>query len=143
MIKSEAEYQKARSKLKDEKEAIEKKRTSLMTDKGYTAEQAQRVLDPYVSFHAQLEDEVLTYEKIKRGDIQAVKNFYGIGRALIAMRLYADKTQKEVAEKLEMDPGNYNRMEKNEFHGANPEFVAKVMGILGFKSTTTFERVVA
>lgn len=140
MIKSEQEYQKAVARLKDEQEAINQTREQLKCE-GLTEDQIKRVLDPMISFRSQLEEEVHTYERIKRGDIQEIDNFYGLGRSLIAMRISTGKSQKEVAESLGMNPANFHRLEKNEFHGAKHELMIRVMEALGFRAKTTFERV--
>ena len=108
---------------------------------GLTPEQVKNALDPLLSFRGQLEDEVTTYEKIKRGNIGAIENFYGIGRSLIAMRISVGITQTELAKKLGMESSNFCRLEKNEFHGAKPELINRVLQALGFRARTTFERV--
>lgn len=140
MIKSEKEYKEAVKRLKEEMEAIEATRVELEKE-GLTPEQVKNALDPLLSFRGQLEDEVTTYEKIKRGNIGAIENFYGIGRSLIAMRISVGITQTELAKKLGMESSNFCRLEKNEFHGAKPELINRVLQALGFRARTTFERV--
>lgn len=140
MIKNEKDYQKARSKLKDEQDAIDKTRLELKKE-GLTDEQVKRVLDPMISFRLQLEEEVHTYEQIKRGNIAAIENFDGLGRSLIAMRISAGKSQKELADVLGMEQSNLCRLERNEYFGAKPDLIAKIIAALGYKAKITFEKV--
>lgn len=140
MIKSEKEYQMARSRLKDEQEAINKTRLKLEKE-GLTNDQVKRVLDPMVSFRLQLEEEVLTYEQIKRGNIAAIENFDGLGRSLIAMRISSGKSQKELADEIGMEQSNLSRLERNEYFGAKPELITKIIVALGYKAKIIFEKV--
>lgn len=140
MIKSDTEYQKAVRRLEDEDKAIRESRAQLVAE-GMADDHIQRVLDPLMSFHAQLEEEIHSYERIKRGHIDQISNFAGLGRSVIAMRIAAGKSQRDIAHTIGMDPANYNRLEKNEFHGAKHDLIATILKAIGYRAITTFERV--
>lgn len=67
MIRNEKEYQEAVRRLQSERERIENHRKKLTDEMGLGADEAKRVIDPMVSFHQQLAEEVESYERLKRG----------------------------------------------------------------------------
>ncbi len=140
MIKNEKEYRKARERLSDEREAINVTRSELRGS-GLDEKQIKNVMDPMITFHKQLEDEVHTYEKIMRGDIDAINNFAGIGRSLIAMRIASGKSQADLASSLGIDQANVSRYERNEYYGAKQDLIDKVIKALGYRAITKFEKV--
>ncbi len=67
MIRSEPEYQRARTRLGEDQEVIETQR-KVFLDRGLTDEETEKALEPMISFRAQLEDEVSWYERVRRRD---------------------------------------------------------------------------
>ncbi len=47
-------------------------------------------------------EEVDRYERLKRGEFDEVRNFEGMGRLFIALRISQGMTQRELAERLEI-----------------------------------------
>ena len=86
MIRNETEYQAAVARLKEEKKRITEQEKRLAQMK-LSAAEIKRAIEPMLSFHLQLEEEVEGYEKLKRGDLGEFKNLHGIGRALVALRI--------------------------------------------------------
>lgn len=142
MIRSETEYQKAIERVKREKELIEKTKTNLKKE-GLKSKEIERALNPLLSFTAQLEEEIETYEKVKRGDFEALENFDGLGRSLIALRINKNFSQKELADKLEIAESQISRYEKNEYRGISIERVNEILNALNAKAVTKFETLVA
>ena len=74
MIRNENEYQEAARRLKAEKQRLDDHRRQL-EQSGLDASEIKRVMDPLRSFHAPLEEEVLGYERLKRGEFDDLENF--------------------------------------------------------------------
>lgn len=68
MIRTENEYKKALERLKDYAEFIEQQRLHFM-ELGYKNEELERLMQPSLSFFEQLNEEVVAYEKLKRGNL--------------------------------------------------------------------------
>ena len=142
MIRSETEYQKAILRVKHEKELIEKAKKNLKNS-GLKSKEIERALNPLLSFRAQLEEEIETYEKIKRGDFETIENFDGLGRSLIALRINKNMSQKDLADKLKIAESQISRYEKNEYRGISIERVNEILNALHAKAVTKFETLVA
>jgi DNA-directed RNA polymerase specialized sigma subunit len=135
MIKTESAYREAIEKLKQDKEfiVIEKKR---FKDLGLEEDHVELAIQPYISFHEQLKEEVEYYERIKRGEFEPVFNLLTIGKTLIAFRIYRGITQQELAEILKVSPSQVSRDERNEYYGATIERIQSVMNAMNMNSVT-------
>jgi len=142
MIRSDAEYQKAIERVNQEKKIVKKTKSNLKKE-GLNPKEIERALNPLLSFMAQLEEEIETYEKIKRGDFETLENFEGLGRSLIALRINKNISQKELADKLEIAESQISRYEKNEYRGISIERVNEILHALNAKAVTKFEPLVA
>lgn len=129
MIRTEKEYQDARTALQKDKEFIELQRKTL-AGMSLTPEEIERAMEPTLSFHLQLQEEVEYYEKIKRGDFSAINNLTQMGRLLIALRIYKNITQKELADRLCVSEAMISRDEKNEYHGVSLEKAQRIISAL-------------
>ncbi|WP_144508892.1 helix-turn-helix domain-containing protein [Bacillus mycoides] len=138
MIKSESAYQKAVERLKADKEFIvsEKKRFAELKLK---EEQIEMAIQPLISFHDQLEEEIKYYERIKRGSFNPIYKFTDIGKSLIAYRIYLGMTQAKLAELLGTSESQVSRDERHEYYGATTEKVENVMKAMGMKATINIE----
>lgn len=138
MIKTESAYREAVEKLKQDKEFIEveKKR---FKELGLDEDHIEFAIQPYVSFHEQLKEEVEYYERIKRGEFEPVVNLLNIGKILIAYRIYRGISQQELAEKLGVSPSQISRDERNEYYGATIERIQSVMQAMNMTSVTKID----
>lgn len=136
MIRNEAEYKKAVEKLKQEKVRLQQMRQRLI-DKGLSKAEIKRAMDPVESFHLQFEEEVESYEKLKRGEFDQLENLRGLGHLLIALRIAQGITQKDLAEKLGTSDSQVSRDERNEYHGITLERISKVLEALGAQLSST------
>ncbi|MED3324941.1 transcriptional regulator [Bacillus thuringiensis] len=142
MIKSESAYQKAVERLKADKEFIvsEKKRFAELK---LTEEQIEMAIQPLISFHDQLEEEIKYYERIKRGSFNPIYKFTDIGKSLIAYRIYLGMTQAKLAELLGTSESQVSRDERHEYYGATTEKIENVMKAMKMKATIHIEITVA
>jgi len=130
MIQDEVEYKEAVQRIADEQSRLKEQRAKLV-EMGLTKEEIKRTLDPMRSFHEQLKEEVESYERLKRGEFEELRNFDGIGRLLIALRIARGLSQRELAERLEVHESQVSRDERNEYHGVTVERANKILEALG------------
>lgn len=129
MIKTESEYRKAVSKVREERQRIETERSRLKKD-GVPDDLLSLAIDPLTSFMLQLEEEIQFYERIKRGVFPSLENLGGIGNLLVALRINKCMSQKELANRLGVKESQVSRDEKNEYRGASIEKVNEVLKAL-------------
>ncbi|SHN23971.1 helix-turn-helix domain-containing protein [Gracilibacillus kekensis] len=135
MIKTESAYREAVQKLKQDKVFIDSEKNRFI-EMGLEKEHIELAIQPYVSFHEQLKEEVDYYEQIKRGEFDTVINLRTIGNTLIAYRIYIGMSQNELAEKLGVSPSQVSRDERNEYYGATIERIQQVMEAMNMTSVT-------
>lgn len=130
MIRSESEYKEAVQQLKVQGDRLAKHEQDLK-QQGLSAAEIKRAMDPVRSFHQQLVEEIETYEKLKRGEIDDVQNLRSIGHLLICLRIARGLTQRELADKLGIHESQVSRDERNEYHGITLDRAAKTLEVLG------------
>ena len=135
MIKTEKEYQEAKTRLDKEFKTLETHQVK-MRSAGLSKEQINLAIEPLASFAIQLREEVEEYEKLKRGQFDKFVNLTGLGRTLIALRIFKGMTQKDLAEKLQVSEPQISRDERNEYHGASIEKIQKVLTALDVALTS-------
>lgn len=135
MIKTESAYREAVEKLKQDKSFIESEKIRFKK-LGLDEEHIEIAIQPYISFHEQLKEEVDYYERIKRGEFETVINLRSIGKTLIAYRIYSGLSQSDLAEKLGVSPSQVSRDERNEYCGATIERIQQVMEAMNMISIT-------
>lgn len=139
MIRNEAEYQEAVRRLKEEKDRLLEHQGRLKKS-GLKPDELKRALDPLRSFHLQLEEEVESYERLKRGDLGELLNLHGLGRTLVALRIALGLTQRELAERLGVHESQVSRDERNEYHGITVDRASRILDALGVQMTSEFEQ---
>ena len=135
MIRSESEYKNAVLRLEDQERRLKQQAFELRKTKLSQAE-IKRVLDPVRSFYEQLREEITSYERLKRGEFDELRNFAGIGQLLIALRVSKGITQRELAERLEVSESQVSRDERNEYNGVTVERANRVLEALGAEITS-------
>jgi ribosome-binding protein aMBF1 (putative translation factor) len=138
MIRNESEYQQAidrvdteRTRLQEHAEAWERE--------GYSPEEIERLRAPLESFHLQLQEEVESYERLKRGQFREFENLHGLGQKLIGLRIARGMTQRELAKRLGINESSVSRDERNEYHGITVDRATRVLDALGVRLRTTVE----
>ena len=138
MIRNEKEYQEAALRLKAEKKLIAEQEKRLKEMK-LSSEEVRRAVEPMLSFHLQLSEEVDGYERLKRGDLGEFKNLHGIGAALVALRIARGLSQRELAEKLDIHESQVSRDERNDYHGITLERTSRILDALGADLLSQFK----
>ena len=138
MIRNEAEYQEASSRLDDERTRLAEQRTRLK-EAGLADAEIKRVIDPMESFHLQLQEEVENYERLKRGEFGDLENLRGLGLLFISLRIAQGISQRELAKRLGVHESQISRDERNEYFGITLERAVKVLDALNVKLHTKVE----
>ena len=138
MIRNEEEYKEAVERIEVERERLAGYKRSL-EEEGLDADQVRRLTDPMISFHEQLVDDVRSYERLSRGEFQALKNLHGLGRMLVGLRISLGLSQRELAERLGVDPSQISRDERNEYHNISVSRVSKILDALGVNLISTLD----
>jgi DNA-directed RNA polymerase specialized sigma subunit len=138
MIRNDSEHQKAVARIRAERERIESLR-KVLESQGLMPDEVKRALDPLMSFHLQIVEEVEAYEQLQRGEFGRIINLHGIGRLLIALRIYRRMTQRDLAAKLGIHESQVSRDEHNEYHGITVGRTTRILEILGARVSSTVE----
>ena len=78
---------------------------------------------------------------LKRGEVGELVNLHELGRSLVALRIAAGTTQRELARRLGVDESQISRWERNEYHGITIERASAVLDALGARVRTIFEEI--
>jgi ribosome-binding protein aMBF1 (putative translation factor) len=138
MIRNEAEYREAVGRIQKESERLDTHHRTLQAE-GLTVEEIKRVMEPLVSFHLQLKEEVEAYERLKRGDLGELRNLHGFGRLLIGLRIARGLSQRDLAERLDVHESQVSRDERNDYHGITIERASRILDALGVSVKSTVE----
>ena len=140
MIRNETEYREAVERVAQETARLKEERAKLL-EMGLAKEEIKRALDPLRSFHEQLKEEVASYERLKRGEFEELRNFEGVGRLLIALRIARGVSQRELADRLGVHESQVSRDERNEYHGVTVERANRILEVLGVEIRSVVEAV--
>ena len=138
MIRNEKEYKQAVERLKAEESRLDEQRKALKAE-GLGKSQIKNLMDPMISFHLQLKEEVETYERLKRGEFAELQDLGGLGRLLVASRIYRGISQRDLATKLDVHETQVSRDERNEYHGISIDRATKILEALGVRLRTQVE----
>lgn len=138
MIRSENEYKEAVRRIKDERERFTQHRLKLQAD-GYSPDEVDRLLEPLMSFHLQLAEEVEAYERLSRGDVGELRNLHELGRMLIGIRIALGLSQRDLAERLDVHESTVSRDERNDYHGITVERASRILDAMRVNVKTFVE----
>lgn len=136
MIRNEQEYQEASKRLEAERDRLNQHREHL-AESGLKKTEVKRAMEPLISFHEQLREEVEHYENLKRGKFPNLQNLKGLGVLLVSLRIARGMSQRELATKLDVHESQVSRDERNEYHGITVERAIKTLDALGVKLQTS------
>ncbi|MEQ1831507.1 MAG: helix-turn-helix transcriptional regulator [Candidatus Eisenbacteria bacterium] len=130
MIKTEREYKDTKELIRRREEAFIVSAADLAA-RGYTPEQVTKLHEAMRTFHLGMVEEVEYYERLKRGDIGAVQGIRALGKHLIALRIAAGITQRELARRMDVHESQVSRDEHDDYHGitlGRAESIARALG---------------
>ena len=135
MIRNDQEYRAALKRTEEDRQVAAKQRAALEAA-GLAPDEVERAMQPLLSFHAQLAEEISWYERVKRRDFGVLSRLTGLGRLLIALRIANGLTQRELAQRLGVDEAQVSRDERNEYYGITLERAQRVLNALGTQVVT-------
>ncbi len=138
MIRSESDYKEAVRRLKEQDQLLSEQQQKL-EEMILGEDEAKRAMDPLRSFRQQLVEEIESYDRLKRGEFDEIRNLRGIGHLLIAARIYRGLSQRELAERLGVHESQISRDERNEYHNITLERAARIMDVLGVQISSHVE----
>ena len=138
MIRNEMEYKEAVGRLAEERKRFNDHRDRLKQT-GLKQDEIKRVMDPMESFHLQLQEEVESYERLKRGEFDELENLRGLGHLLISLRIGQGVPQRELAQRLGVHESQVSRDERNEYFGITLERAIRILDALHVRLRTTVE----
>jgi DNA-binding XRE family transcriptional regulator len=140
MIRNQKEYREAVARIGQEKDRLRRQEAELKA-MGLGRTEVKRALDPMKSFHQQLEEEVASYERLKRGEFDEIENLRGLGPLLVSLRISCGLTQRQLAERLGVHETQVSRDERNEYHGVTLERAGRILEALGVEVRSRVERI--
>src|ERR1035437_8944935 len=138
MIRNETEYQEASARLAAERNRLADHRSRLK-EAGLSEAEIKRVIDPMESFHLQFQEEVGSYERLKRGEFEELDNLRGFGRLLISLRIAGGISRRKLAKRLGVQGSQVSRAERNEYYGITLERAIKILDALNVRLHTKVE----
>ena len=99
--------------------------------------EVERAMEPLLSFHVQLSEEIEWYENVRRRNFVPIQKISEFGRILIALRIANGLTQRELSEKLGVSEAAISRNERNEYHNITVDRAQKILDALGEVVTTS------
>lgn len=138
MIRSESEYKEAVRRLKEQDQLLSDQKQKL-EEMNLGEDEVKRAMDPLRSFRQQLAEEVESYDRLKRGQFDEIRNLRGIGHLLIAARIYRGLSQRELAERLGVHESQISRDERNEYHNITLERATRIIEVLGVEISSHVE----
>lgn len=94
MIRTNAEYKRAVDTVRENKARVELQRAAFVEER-FGANEIDNLMEPILSFHAQIADEVAFYERIRAGEIPLTTNIAHLGYALIQVRIASGMSQRD------------------------------------------------
>jgi len=130
MIRTESEYKEAVERLEAEKVRLQQHRAHFIS-LGLSEEEVERAMQPLISFHLQLGEEVESYERLLRGDTAELSNLHDLGRVLVGLRIALKLSQRELAKRLGVNDSQVSRDERNEYRGISLDRATRILDALG------------
>ena len=129
MIRTDFEYRNAVRRAQEDKDIMALQRKGF-ADQGFTEDEVEVLMQPSLSFHAQLTDEIKWYQNVRSGNELPVMRIGNIGRMLIALRISRGLTQKQLAQRLGVSEAQVSRDENNDYHGITIERIQRILNAL-------------
>ena len=130
MIRNEKEYKEAVRRAKKDQEIMIKQKDNFKKH-GLSKTEINKAMEPMISFHEQLNEEIEWYERVKCQDFMVINRLQQVGQLLIALRIASGLSQKDLAKCLGVMGAQVSRDERNEYHGITLERAQKIMDVFG------------
>jgi ribosome-binding protein aMBF1 (putative translation factor) len=132
VIRSDADLDETREKLRKQEARLASYRCELEKD-GLPAEDVERALEPVRAFAEQLRQAIEEFERVRRGYLPPLASLDALAPALVAARVAAGVTQRELAARIGVHESQVSRDERNDYHGVTLERASKILDVIGVK----------
>lgn len=130
VIRSDTELEEIRTKLDEQEARVVAYRLELEKD-GLPSADIERALEPVRAFATQLRETIDEYERVREGGLPSISSLEDLGPALVAARIAAGVTQRELAVRLGVHESQVSRDERNDYSGVSLERAAKLLNVIG------------
>jgi ribosome-binding protein aMBF1 (putative translation factor) len=130
VIRSDTELEEIRAKLQEQEARVVAYRIELEKD-GLPSADIERAVEPVRAFAIKLEETIEEYERVRNGELPSIASLEDLGPALVAARIAAGVTQRELAVRLRVHESQVSRDERNDYHGVTLERAAKLLDVIG------------
>jgi ribosome-binding protein aMBF1 (putative translation factor) len=135
MIRTDREYEDTKRSLANAAAALAEEEKKLIGE-GLSAAEARQAMAPSWFFREQLQSEVASFERLKRGEFDELHNLDGLGQMLIGLRVAAGISQRDLADRLGVHESMVSRDERNEYHGVTVDRANRILEALGAQIVT-------
>ena len=132
MIRNEREYRETVRQVNAQEVNLAKRRIELQA-MGFSPAEVEYGIEALTSFHLDFVDEVQQYKRIKAKDLSEFRDLADLGRLLIAARIAAGLSQRELAKRLGVAESQVSRDEKHEYYGATLDRAQEILTALGLQ----------
>jgi len=130
MIHTQRDYETTKRRVAENRQHVDRQRLAFEQE-GLSADRIERLLEPILAFHEQMEAEVEAYERALAGQVDPAYTLADVGRLLIQYRIAHRLTQTQLARLLEVDASIVSRDENNEYRGATLDRAQRILDALG------------
>lgn len=129
MIKTQREYDEALRRIEQNQKMVTLQLQKL-EEVGLSPEEIALAMEPLLSFHSQIIEEVQWYEDVCARNFGTLSKLTDIGRLLIALRIANGLSQRDLAERLGVSETQVSRDERNEYHGITIDRAQRILDAL-------------
>ncbi len=134
MIKTDRELKRARDELLKMEEFLDVHREHLLSE-GIDGNDVERLMVPLRSGYLSLNEDIMEYEGLKFAKIMPREHKLSeIGLYLIKCRIFCNMSRRELADRLNVDPSQVSRDERNEYYGITARRADEILTALGMKT---------
>lgn len=131
LIRNDKEREGSVNALSDSVHGLKQAKKKFKSE-GKTRAEIKALMEPLLSFHEGIQEDIQTYDRWKSGDLSDFEaaDLECLGVALIAIRIAKGVTQRQLAERLGVNESTVSRDERNEYHGITLARALKILAAL-------------
>jgi len=131
LIRNDKQREQSLQTLQGMQTALKKAKKKFQSE-GYSTKEVKELLDPQRCLYDDIQQEIEIYDRWKAGDLTDFEAapLEDLGRFLIAARIARGISQRELAQKLEVNESTISRDERNDYHGISIPRAVKILAAL-------------
>jgi transcriptional regulator with XRE-family HTH domain len=140
MIKNDREKQKLEDEIKKHQQLLDSNR-DVLRKANISEQEIAKHVEVTEAILAKLNADLDEYNKLKAGELPDGCALECIGEILVKLRISQKMSQKELAEKINVNETQLSRYERTGYRGSGIERIKEVLEALGVHSQISFEKV--